>query len=212
MKNILIADDHAIVRAGIRIIIESQSEKYNIIETTTCTEVCRILSEQSVQYAILDLMLTDGNLFSALQHADVRFVKTNILVFSMDAEQLYAKRLMTKGIKGFLNKTADMEEIERAIQHLLKNEPYLSPWLKNSLLGIARGPEENPFDKLSDRELEVVDYLVTGIGSKEIGRKMNLNITTISTHRRRIFEKLHVNDILGLKELLASVIHERQYS
>ena len=208
MRNILIADDHAIVRVSIRIILEDISKEYNLIEASTCAEVYKILSEQSIDYAVLDLFLADGNLFSMLQRANKRFRKTNILVCSMNAEQLYAKRLMAMGTRGFFNKNASIEELELAIKCLLKNELYLSPWLKSNLLGVGPPAKANPFDKLSDRELEVVEYLVTGIGSKEIGRKMNLDITTISTHRRHIFEKLNISNMVQLKELLASTTHD----
>lgn len=200
METILIGDDHEIVRRGVRMIIESFSRPYRFIEAATCTEVIQALSGQQVQYAILDMLLADGNIFSTLQEMS-DYKETGILVYSMNAEKIYARRLMQKGVRGFVSKQASMEELEIAIRHLLNGEIYLSPALKEAIFV----PEkvdlmENPLDTLSDRELEVVEYIAIGLGAKEIAHKMNLDITTISTYRRRAFEKMEVQNVMELKD------------
>lgn len=201
METILIGDDHEIVRRGVRMMIESFSRPYKFIEAATCTAVMDALSGQSVQYAILDMMLADGNIFSSIQQVTDYTRDTGILVYSMNAEKIYARRLIQKGMRGFVSKQASVEELETAIRHLLNGEIYLSPALKEAIFV----PEkvdlmENPLDALSDRELEVVEYIATGMGAKEIAHKMNLDITTISTYRRRAFEKLEVKNVIELKD------------
>jgi DNA-binding NarL/FixJ family response regulator len=200
METILIADDHQIVRRGVRMIVESISKKIDIVEAATCAEVIKVFSCQQVQYAVLDLSLADGNFFPVIQDT-INFSHTKILVYSMNSEKIYARRLMQKGIRGFVSKQAPISELETAVQSLLKGDIYLSPHLKEDLLNpVKTASHTNPIDALSDRELEVVEYIATGVGSKEIASKMNLDITTVSTYRRRAFEKLDVQNPMELKE------------
>lgn len=200
METILIADDHEIVRRGVRLIVESLRVKYNCIEAATCADVVKALSGNNVNYAVLDMFLPDGNVLTTLEHDPGCYSRINILVYSMNAEKIYARRLMEKGARGFVNKQASIKELEKAIQNLLKGEIYLSARLKEALLTETKPGSQNPIDLLSDRELEVVEYITTGMGTKEIAARMNLDITTISTYRRRAFEKLDVQNPIELKE------------
>ncbi|NII29378.1 response regulator transcription factor [Pseudoflavitalea sp. X16] len=201
METVLIADDHEIVRRGIRMLIESFPEKYHCIEANSCTAVAQILSRERIHYAILDMVLADGNIFSIIQPIEACSHHTSILVYSMNAERIYARRFIEKGVRGFLSKQTSIEELEKAIRSIFKGEVYLSEELKESLLNKSpTNLSQNPVDRLSDRELEVVEYVVIGMGTKEIAQKMNLDITTISTYRRRAFEKLEVQNTIELKE------------
>lgn len=202
MENVLIADDHEIIRRGIKMVMEDQSKLFHYFEAATYAATIKILSEQQVDFAILDLSYSDGNLFSSLETLEQFARKTNILVYSMNPERIYAKRLIGRGIKGYVNKQADINELDKAIQTLLRGEIYLSPSLKEMLFSTIRTADftGNPLDLLSDRELEVAEYLAAGVGTKEIARRMNLDITTISTYRRRAFEKMEVENIIELKE------------
>lgn len=149
----------------------------------------------------LIVFLADGNLFSAIDQLTAYGQQTNILVYSMNAEKIYAGRLMQKGVRGFVSKQAPIEELETAIRCVLKGEMYLSPAMKEGLFNSGKNNlSENPIDALSDRELEVVEYVAIGMGAKEIANKMNLDITTISTYRRRAFEKLGVQNMIELKD------------
>lgn len=201
METILIADDHEIVRRGAKLIIESFPQKYHFIEASTCAEVVKALSGQHVHYAILDMFMADGNMFSNVEQIATLTPHTAMLIYSMNAEKIYAKRLMQKGVRGFVSKRAPIEELEIAIRSLLNGEVYLSAGLKDMLFTQTKiGLVENPVDLLSDRELEVVEYIATGMGTKEIANKMNLDITTVSTYRRRAFEKLDVQNTMELKD------------
>lgn len=201
METILIADDHEIVRRGIRMMIEGFPRKYNFIEAATCAEVLQAMSGKSIHYTILDMSFADGNIFSSIQLITEYSRQTNILVYSMNAEKIYAKRLIEKGIRGFVSKQASIQELENAIHNLLNGEIYLSPELKYGLLTQStKDVLANPIDLLSDRELEVIEYVAIGLGSKEIARKMDLDITTVSTYRRRAFEKLNVENVVELND------------
>jgi DNA-binding NarL/FixJ family response regulator len=201
METVLIADDHQIVRHGIRMLLERFPTKYQFIEVHTCTEVAQILSRERVHHAILDMVLTDGNILSVIDHIERCSHQTNILVYSMNAEHIYARRLIEKGVRGFLCKQNSIEELEKAIRCLVNGQVYLSAELKETLLKNAlTATAQDPIDGLSNRELEVMEYLAIGMGTKEIAGKMNLDITTISTYRRRAFEKLEVQNVIEMKE------------
>jgi two-component system invasion response regulator UvrY len=201
METILIADDHELIRWGVRVIIEKLPREYHIIEAATCAEVRQLFSTQPVHHCILDMFLEDGNLFSSIDEITSSGGRPNILVYSMNAEKIYAGRLMQKGVRGFVSKQAPIQELESAIHCLLKREMYLSPGMREEIFKTGKTDlSENPIDNLSDRELQVVEYVSIGMGAKEIANKMNLDITTISTYRRRAFEKLNVQNIIELKD------------
>ena len=182
-------------------IIGSFPKKYHFIEVSTCAEVIQQLSAQQVNYAILDMFLADANIFSCIQQITECKDHTSTLIYSMNAERIYAKRFIEKGVRGFVSKQAPIEELEKAIGTIFNGEIYLSQELKDLLF---RTPNtslpQNPIDLLSDRELEVVEYIAMGMGTKEIAQKMHLDITTISTYRRRAFEKLEVENVIELKD------------
>lgn len=204
METVLIADDHEIVRNGIRTMIEGISLQYRFIEASTCADVIKVLSQNRIEYAILDMFLADANIFSTIDVISKYSKLTNILVYSQNAEKIYARRLLEIGIRGFVSKQASMEELEKALREFLNGHVYLSAELK-SLLFLPSGDElaSNPLDSLSDRELEVVEYLALGLGTKEISQKMKLDITTVSTYRRRAYEKLQVQNFVEMKEKFA---------
>ena len=103
--------------------------------------------------------------------------------------------------KGFISKQSSLHELKEAIQKFLHDGMYLSAQLQEHLfLSSQSGLGEDPIDSLSDRELEVSEYIAMGLGAKEIASKMSLEITTVSTYRRRAFEKLGVQNMIELKE------------
>lgn len=200
MKTILIADDHELIREGMRSIIEQSPKKYRIIEATSCAQVKHILSRQKVHYAILDMMFTDGNLFISPESA-LNFCKqTRILIYSANAERLYAKRLLQKGARGYLCKLASVEELQEAIQTVLQDQVYLSSAFKKMILKQAGANSEDPIDTLTDRELAVAESIIAGIALGEIAEQLSLDASTISNYRRRLFKKMSVANAMELKD------------
>jgi two-component system, NarL family, invasion response regulator UvrY len=200
METILIADDQEIVRNGVRMILENISNKYAIIEAATCAEVIQVFLEREIQFTVLDLFLVDGNIFSAIQ----QFKPSNragILVYSMSAERVYARRLLKKGVRGFISKRAPITELEKAIHCLLKGENYLSHAMEiDLLLPAGANLQNNPVHSLSDRELEAAEYITIGLNSGEIAKKMRLDVTTVSAFRRSAYEKLGVRNSIELRD------------
>lgn len=201
MKTVLIADDHEIVRRGVRMSIGTFPEQYNFIEASTCAEVVEILSNQQVHFAILDMFLADGNIFSIIQQIAEQSQRVAMLIYTMSAERIYAKRFIDKGVRGFVSKQSSIDEFENAVRTVFNGEIYLSPALKEALFNATKSNSAvNPIDSLSDRELEVVEYMAMGMGAKEVAQKMRLDTTTVSTYRRRAFEKLDVHNTMEMKD------------
>jgi two-component system invasion response regulator UvrY len=202
MKTLFIADDHEIVRQGIKMMIEKKiNEEYNFLEASTCKEIERLLKSQEVHYIILDMFLTDGNAFAIVDKITEQYPETAILIYTMNAEKIYARRLMQKGVRGFVSKQASVAELEQAIRSFLNGETYLCPTLKEDVSEKdLTDADINPIDLLSDRELEMVEYLVMGLGAKEISNKMNVVMATVSTYKNRAFEKFGVTTNAELKD------------
>jgi two-component system invasion response regulator UvrY len=201
MKTILIADDHEIIRMGVRMLIESFPEKYNFIEAATCVEIMQAFTDEQVHYAVLDVFLADGDLFSEIREISKHCQQTNILVYSMVPEKIYAKRFLKRGISGYVSKHATMKELENAILCCLQGQIYLSKAMREDLMRPKQeGISGNPFDLLSDAELQVVKYVAMGIDTKEIALKMKLKIATVNTYQRLAFKKLNVTDRVELEK------------
>jgi two-component system, NarL family, invasion response regulator UvrY len=201
MKTILIADDHEIVRHGIKMMIKSFDETCTFYEASTCVETEKLLKTQQIQYIVLDLFLTDGNAFPIVDSIAEQYPDAGILIYTMNAEKVYAKRLMQKGVRGFVSKQASVAELEQAIKDFLNDKKHIYSTLMKELFkeGLSN-VEPNPIDLLSDRELEVVEYLIMGLGAKEISNKMNVGISTISRFRQRALEKFGVENNVELKD------------
>jgi DNA-binding NarL/FixJ family response regulator len=121
----------------------------------------------------------------------------------MNAEEVYAKRYLKIGAMGYLRKDAPNKEIERAITTVLNNKTYVSPELTQKIISDMQSKKEseNPFDKLSAREFEIVQHLAQGESVAEISKKLNVHTSTVGTHKARIFEKLHCHNIIDLTNL-----------
>jgi DNA-binding NarL/FixJ family response regulator len=182
-------------------IAEGLSSQYRYIEADSCAGVMTAFSTQRIHCCVLDMSFSDGNVFLDTGLLSAYAGTTDILVYSMNAESVYARRLLQKGVKGFVCKKAGIDELEKAIRCLVDGEIYVSPMLRNTLFGPA-GSEgsKNPIDELSDRELEVVEHTISGMSVKEIAHRMSLDITTVSTYRRRAYRKLKVDNLFELKD------------
>lgn len=197
MKTVLLADDHEIIRLGIQMIIERNFGAHNFVDASTCKEVNQILSKDHIDYIVLDLFLADGNTFPLVDHILGQYPGVSILVYTSSPETIYGKRLIQKGVRGFVCKQAGIAEVEQAICIFFNGGIYLSSELKEIL---AETNKKRAVDTLSDRELEVVEYLTMGMPIKEISYKMKVDSTTVSHYRKRILSKLGVENNIDLKE------------
>lgn len=205
MKKILICDDHSIIRRGLKFILTNHFIEYEIAEVHSIKEAMIYIKINKPNFAILDLQLGDGNMIETLPTIIKLYPKIDILIFSMSNEEIYAKRILQIGAKGFLNKNADEDEVLRALKIFLSGKNYISQKMNDLIVHDLRSNSgkvnENPFTNLSNREIEVSRCLLEGVHVREISKHMNLHANTIVTYRHRLFEKLCIRSLVDLTNL-----------
>jgi two-component system invasion response regulator UvrY len=206
MKNILLVDDHAIVRKGIKSIIAEHLPSNEVDEAGSEQEIIQRMKQKQYHLILLDLQIPDTDFSKLMEWIQVRSPEANILIFSLHAEEMYGLRCLHMGAKGFLSKSASNEEIIYAISKVLNGEKYLSQKLSELLIDSAYNPNapENPFDRLSQREMEIVTQLEKGKSLTEISQILKIQYSTVNTYKRRIFEKLNVRSVLDLAKMVQS--------
>lgn len=203
MKHILIADDHAIVRSGLAHLLQKIGIAVSITEARCGEEVSEHIKSTAFDLVVMDINMPNTDSFSLVQFLLAKQPHLRILIFSMSPEHIFAKRYQKLGVYGYLSKDASDSEILRSVtQILLYNKPYVSEKLiETFFFDDKKPPRHSPFEFLSDRETEVMRHLVQGKSVSEISASLKLHTSTIGTHKARIFEKLHVTNIIELNKL-----------
>lgn len=200
---ILIADDHSVIRTGLRYLLERSAKKPSITEADSCQGLLHALGESAFTHLILDLQLGDCNSLELIPGILRSEPGLKILVYTMSSETAFAQRLFQLGVHGFLSKEADEQRASQALDQFLLRGTYWSEDLRQQLQGpeSQRARPANPFDELSDREMTVLLYLLQGLRVKEISNRLDLKMSTIATYKVRIFEKLGVNNLADMQRL-----------
>jgi two-component system, NarL family, invasion response regulator UvrY len=204
MINILLADDHAIIRAGLKTYIQNIIPHSSIEEAYDGDSTFEKIKNNDYALVILDINMPATDSFGLVSNILAVKPDSKILMFSMNSEEIFAKKYLNIGALGYLNKDASADEIKHAINNVMSNKRYISPTLTQRLTDSALGKKadnQNPFDLLSPRELEIVRHLMKGESVSQIGTFLNLHTSTVGTHKARIFEKLNCKNIIGINEL-----------
>jgi len=196
MINVLLADDHSIVRAGLRRIIEESGEMEVIAEAADGREALRKAHEQLPDVAVIDISMPncDGLEVIRLLHND--YPKLPILVLTMHEEGQYVVRAIEAGAMGYITKQSAPEQLVKAIRKLHDGHRYLTDEAAEALaLRVAKGTHgRSPLDTLSMRELQVLRRLALGNTNREIARAYHISIKTVDTYRSRILKKLELRN------------------
>ncbi|MBS0028326.1 response regulator [Chitinophaga sp. 22321] len=203
MKNVLIADDHAIVRLGMKQIICSLPGAMIVTDAKTFDEAISLIEAQAFDLLILDINMPGGNNLQMIYAVKLRQPGIRILVFSAYDEILHALNYIKAGADGYIEKNSPDEEFKTAINAVLTGEKYISKAVREQLIGKFTGQQEhhtNPFTVLSPREIEVMNLLAKGLPLIKIAEILHLQLTTVSTYKTRIFEKVGVTNVIALME------------
>lgn len=202
MKKFLLVDDHVVVRSGIKILLADIYNPSQIYEAMDGESALEKLKGQEFDLIILDIQMPNTDTLGLMEYIHITYPQAKVLMFSMSAENIYAKRFMKAGAYGFISKEAPLEEITRAISIILGGKKYISESLAEKLAEDSfSGKSANPFNELSPREFEIVTLLLDAKTVTEISHSLNIQTSTVGTHKARLFEKLGVNNILELKEM-----------
>ncbi|WP_047538511.1 response regulator transcription factor [Methylotenera versatilis] len=191
MKNVLLVDDHSIVRQGLKNLIALEADLTVTGEAGSGLEAIKMVRANQYDIVVLDISMPDKNGVDTLH--DLKHVAPSlpVLILSGYGESQYALNLIRNGCKGYLSKDADSDEIIKAIRTIANGKRYISAELAELMSEQLSHPSEKQLhETLSDREFQVFFKLSSGLSATEIGEELNISVKTVSTYRSRILEKM----------------------
>jgi len=195
MTRVLIVDDHAIVRRGLRSLLSDELPEATFGEASHAQQALKELRREKWDVALLDINLPGKSGLDLLKVLKAEWPKLPVLVLSGHPEDQFAVRVLKAGAGGYLTKESAPEELAKAIRKILAGGRYVSPALAEHLaLGVKKDLTRTPHETLSDREYEVMSYIASGKTVTEIAEELSLSVKTISTYRARVLEKLGVKN------------------
>jgi DNA-binding NarL/FixJ family response regulator len=188
---IVIADDHAIVREGLKRIVSSIEDMEVAGEAGNGTEVMQRVRELAFDVLVLDLSMPGRSGMELIKLIRGEKPQLRILVLSMHQELQYAVRAIKNGASGYLTKESAPDQLEQAIRKVASGGAFISAEVAEQLaLGAMPGSQAVPHESLSNREFEVLQQLVAGISLTDIGTRLNLSVKTVSTHKTNLMQKM----------------------
>ena len=206
MKKFLLIDDHLVVRSGIKMLLTDMFKDVEISEAENGNSALELLKEATYDLITMDVQMPNTDSFALMEFIKKEYPKAKVLMFSMSPESIYAIRFIKAGAKGFISKSAPLEEMKIAIEKVMNDKKYFSEEVLMELTEGDAGGNNNLFDLLSPREFEIVQMLLNGKTISHIAADLSLGLSTVGTHKGRIFQKLKVSNLLELKELANSYI------
>jgi two-component system invasion response regulator UvrY len=190
---ILVADDHSVVREGLKLILKDLKISSLIEEAKEGYEALDKIVSGIYDFIILDISMPGLSGLDILSALKVRNVKANILILSTYPQGQYAVRALELGASGYISKNSAPEELATAIKKVSMGEKYISSDIIGKLVSNLQQPDEIPLhNRLSEREFQVMCFLVHGTSIIEIGKKLSISEKTVSTHRAHLLEKMGI--------------------
>jgi DNA-binding NarL/FixJ family response regulator len=194
---VLLADDHGIVRDGIKILLEREGYHVNA-EAANGQDAVRLALERRPDVAVLDITMPVLNGVDAAREILQKLPKTKAILLTVHDENMYVLEGLRAGVKGFVTKTHATEDLVRAIREAMRGKTYLSPEVSQAVVEAYQNKSEMCRDPLSPRERQVLQLIAEGKTSKEIAALLHISVKTAETHRSRIVDKLGIREIAGL--------------
>jgi two-component system, NarL family, invasion response regulator UvrY len=202
VKKIIIADDHPLIRRGLKMLINNELNLYDVTEVDNFHDLLRQLSVTDYSHLILDLTLADVNSAEKFSLLHKQYPAVAILIYSMHPMEVYGPHLIKLGARGYLNKQSTDDEVINCLKAFFTGKKC-----KGEMIYEKDTPkqevesDQNPFSSLSQRELDVLPYLLNGNSIKEIASALQLKPNTVATFKTRILEKLKVKNVFELNKL-----------
>ena len=191
IMRILLADDHAVVRHGLKQILADEFKRATFGEARNAQEALNLVWKESWDVAVLDITMPGRSGLEVLREIKKSRPKLPVLVLSMHPENQFAVRVLKRGASGYMTKESAPDELVGAIKKVLGGGRYVSPSLAEKLASyLSSDQQKPPQELLSDREFQVLRLIASGKIVSEIARELSLSVKTISTYRTRILEKM----------------------
>jgi two-component system invasion response regulator UvrY len=188
---VLIADDHAIVRRGLKQILADAYQTVSVDEAQNAHEALRLAREQDWDIVVLDISMPGKNGLEVLKELKLLRPKTPVLILTTHAEELYAIRVLKAGAAGYMTKESAPEHLLEAVRKVTRGQRYISSTLAEILAAsVDVDTEKLSHESLSDREYQVLCLIASGKAVGEIAQELSLSVKTVSTHRAHILEKM----------------------
>jgi two-component system response regulator NreC len=196
---ILLADDHGVVRKGLRYLLQRSQEMEVVGEASDGREAIAKAEELNPDVIIMDIAMPHLNGIAATAQIIKRNPKTGVIILSMYSDETYLVRALTAGAKGYLLKDSAENDLIRAVQAVSQGRPFFSPVIAQALLDdymrhLRQRDLEDSYDLLTDREKEVLQLLAEGRSNKEVASLLNLSLYTVETHRAHLMQKLKLHN------------------
>ncbi|MFN0038980.1 MAG: response regulator [Burkholderiales bacterium] len=192
MIRLLLADDHQLVREGIKQILSSVADLEIAAEAADGDEALFLVKERNFDLALLDMSMPGLSGISLIKRLKLEKPELRILVLSMHAENQYAARALKAGASGYLTKDAASAQLVGAIRKIAAGGIYITEGAAQGLLAASGSEHAMPHTRLSDREFEIFRLLAEGLGPTHIAERLHLSVKTVSTHKTRILEKMNL--------------------
>jgi DNA-binding NarL/FixJ family response regulator len=200
---VLLAEDHTLIRAGIRALLEHLAGVQVVAEAGDGREALRLIEMHKPDVALVDIAMPGLNGLEVTARAAKDFPNVRVIILSMHANEEYVLQALRVGAGGYLLKDAGTSELELALRAVVHGETYLSPAVSKHVVAdyVRRvGAEEQPrlLDQLTARQREVLQLIAEGRTTQEIANLLNVSVKTIETHRTQLMQRLDIHDIAGL--------------
>jgi len=195
---ILIADDHGIVRKGLRLQLEQHSNFEVVGEATEGREAVRMAEELVPDVVIMDIAMPNLNGIQATTQVVKKNPQIGVIILSMYSDETYLMRTLAAGAKGYLLKDSADVDLHRAVEVVAQGKPFFSPAIADTLLEdymrqLQQRGLQDSYDLLTEREKEILQLLAEGKSNKDVAAILNLSTNTVETHRTRIMQKLDLH-------------------
>lgn len=193
MIRILLADDHAMVRQGFRLILNAQADMEIVGEAGNGREALEMAEKLHPDVIVMDVAMPELNGIEATRKITAVLPRTRILALSMHKDSVYVREILRAGARGYLLKDSIDSDLLTAVRAVAKGDGYLSPAVSDAVLSDYRKHVTAPLDLLTSREREVLQMIAAGKTNKDIANELKLSVYTIDAHRGRIMEKLNLH-------------------
>jgi len=196
---ILVADDHGVVRKGLRFLLERQNDMEVVGEAGDGREVVRLAEELDPHVVVMDIGMPQLNGLDATAQIVRRSPETAVIILSMHADESYLIRALTAGVKGYLLKDSAEEDLVRAVRAAVQGKCLFSPAIAQMLAedytrALQQKGVQDTYDLLTGREKEILQLLAEGKSNKEVATLLNVSVYTVETHRTHIMQKLDLHN------------------
>ena len=198
---VTLADDHTLVRAGVRKILEAQANLVVVAEASDGEAALAALRATPTDVLVLDLSMPGRDGFEVMREARTVVPALKILVLTMHADAEYVERAVQGGADGYLLKDSAAQDLVAAIEAVMAGRAFYSPAVQKALSEMVRGDARRPFGTLTEREREVLKLVAEGLSTKEIASRLDISGRTVETHRANLMRKLDVHSIARLTQL-----------